>query len=84
MFYSVFVSASKRHTDWLRREIKRRLKIFGHVSVSYTKINPCYQLRYAKKESLVLLSSIYHGDGTYLSRKRLKIDRALAKIGLSL
>lgn len=76
MFYTVFVSASKNHIEWLRREIYKLLKINGHLTKSSRKST--YQLKYAKRESLKLLRKMYYNDGVpCLSRKRLKIEKAL-------
>ena len=83
MFYTVFVSASEAHIIWLRSEINRRLGLVGHINKS--KKNPCYQLKYAKRESLVLLRKIYYSPKVRcLSRKRLKIKQMLAIVGESL
>lgn len=83
MFYTDFISASKEHINWLRKEIFKRLKIKGHITKGSKKI--CYQLKYAKKESLKLLRKVYYSSQIIcLTRKRLKIERALSIIGLSL
>ncbi|MBX4210843.1 hypothetical protein KW783_02620 [Candidatus Parcubacteria bacterium] len=80
MLYTAFVSASKNHIEWLRESINRLLKLTGHITKSGN--HACYQLKYAKYESLKLLKKIYSGHKPiYLKRKRLKIDRALAIIG---
>ena len=79
MYYLTFVSASKAHIDWIRGRIRKRLEIFGHVTKS--KNNSCYQLKYAKKESVILLKKIYYKKGLIcLKRKRLKIKQILGKI----
>lgn len=76
MFYTVFISASKYHIEWLRNEIFKNLKIKGHISKS--NFNSAYQLKYAKTESLKLLPKMYYSkDVICLSRKRLKIEKAL-------
>lgn len=83
MFYTIFVSASKTHILWLRRKINEKIGIVGHITKSEK--NPCYQLKYAKKESLVLLRRMYYSSSVrYLSRKRLKIKQMLAIVGESL
>ncbi len=83
MFYTEFVSASKKHIDWLRGIIFSLLKIRGHITKS--KNNSAYQLKYAKADSLKLLPEIYYSkDIICLSRKRLKIERVLAIIGKKL
>ncbi|MBI3589415.1 MAG: hypothetical protein HY093_03325 [Candidatus Liptonbacteria bacterium] len=77
MFYTIFMSASKKHIDWLREEINKVLKINGHISKSIT--DSTYKLKYAKAESLKLLPKLYyHTDIVCLSRKRRKIEKALA------
>ncbi|MEK9194216.1 MAG: LAGLIDADG family homing endonuclease [Patescibacteria group bacterium] len=83
MFYTVFISASKDHIEWLRDRIFRFLKIKGHITKDGKKI--VHHLKYAKKESLKLLTKIYYSsDVICLSRKRLKIEKALSIIGLRL
>lgn len=80
MFYTVFVSASNSHIIWLQKRIFDFLKIKGHFTKSFIKI--CYQLKYAKRDSLKLLRSMYHAPNIVcLSRKRLKIRKALSIIG---
>lgn len=76
MFYTEFISASKKHIDWLREEIFKRLKINGHITK--TKKDSVYQLKYAKGESLRLLPRIYYDNKAIcLSRKKDKIRKAL-------
>lgn len=83
MFYTVFVSASKNHINWLRRSIGIFLKINGHITTD-GRGSTC-QLKYAKSESLKLLPKIYYDDRVVcLSRKRLKIERALSVEGLKI
>jgi hypothetical protein len=77
MFYTIFISASRDHIDWLRGEIHGRLAINGHITKSRS--NSIYQLKYAKSESLKLLPKLYYNaDVVCLSRKREKITSALA------
>ena len=79
MFYTVFISASKKHIDWLRRKLFLKLKIRGHISKAVK--NSAYQLKYAKAESLKLLPKLYYNkDVICLSRNRIKIEKALAVI----
>ena len=83
MFYTEFISASKKHIYWLRGEIDDLLHIKGHVTKS--KNNVCYQLKYAKKDSLKLLNKVYYDkDIVCLSRKYLKIKRVLGTIGVTI
>lgn len=80
MFYFEFLSASKSHIDWLREEIFKKIKIKGHITKMG--IHVCYQLKYAKKETLRLLPFLYYKkDISYLSRKYLKIQKCLDTIG---
>lgn len=75
MFYMTFVSASKNHIDWIREKINEIIHLNGCVT---NHNNLLYQLKYAKKESLELISRIYHGKNVIcLPRKRLKIESAL-------
>ncbi|MEK7581719.1 MAG: hypothetical protein AAB488_00060 [Patescibacteria group bacterium] len=77
MFYTEFISASRKHIDWLRGEIKKRVKINGHIT-SGGKDGVTYQLKYAKKESLEIIKKMYYNPKViYLSRKRVKIVKAL-------
>ena len=75
MYYLTFVSASKNHIIWLQDKINEYGKVRGRVS----KNKSHYQLRYAKKESLVVLRKMYYSKKVIcLSRKRLKIEKALS------
>ena len=81
MFYAGFVSASVKHVKWLRKVIQTRLGLKGHITIP-RKGASCYQLKYAKKESLVLFKKIYKRNSAIcLSRKRLKIEKTLAIVG---
>lgn len=83
MFYTNFSSASKIHIVWLRKMLRKLLKINGHISKSIN--SAVYQLRYAKRESLLLLPKLYYNDRVIcLSRKRLKIQKALEIINKKL
>ena len=80
MFYTVFISASKRHIDWLRNRVFELLDIKGHVTKSAH--DAAYNLKYAKAESLKLLPKLYYDKVVVcLSRKRNKIERALRIAG---
>ncbi len=83
MFYTVFISASRSHIDWIRQELHTRLGIAGHVAHDGKKIT--YQLKYAKRESLKVLRRMYYNDAVVcLTRKRLKIEKALGILKISL
>lgn len=76
MFYTIFASSSPKHIAWLQKEIAALLCIKGHITKS--KGNAAFQLKYAKKESLLLLRTMYKNQQVLcLSRKRLKIEAML-------
>jgi hypothetical protein len=84
MIYTCFVSASKSFLLWIRQEVENKLNISGHI-YSTKKVNVYYQLKYAKNDSLRLLKRLYYGrNKIHLKRKKLKIDKALASIGMSI
>ena len=81
MFYTEFVSASRDFINWVRFEIFRSSGIKGHLNKA-KRDGSCYQLKYAKSESLVVLRAMYYkNDVMCLSRKKLKIQKALGIIG---
>lgn len=72
MFYLCFDSASERHIIWLRQKIQDLVGVKG--SLTKTKNNSAYQLKYAKKETMELITKLYYNnDVICLSRKRNKI-----------
>lgn len=76
MFYVEFVSASKKHIIWLQKELKNRIGVNGHITSDGRKITE--QLKYAKKEALVIIDKMYYNPRvTCLSRKKIKIQKAL-------
>ncbi|HAI22203.1 TPA: hypothetical protein DCP77_02205 [Candidatus Collierbacteria bacterium] len=78
MFYMSFVSASENHIKWIRKMLKSTINIYG--CLTKTKSSSVYQLRYAKKESLVLIRKLYYNsDVVCLSRKRDKIYEILSR-----
>ena len=81
MFYLIFASASPSFLNWLRKKIELKTGAYGHVTGPIKK-NACMQLKYAKRESLLVLRKIYGGPNPiYLSRKHLKITKMLAIVG---
>lgn len=77
LMYVCFTSASPDFIDWIRRTNFEFLNIKGHITKSEK--NSCYQLKYGKKESLVLVQNMYSSSNILcLGRKRLKIVKALA------
>lgn len=83
MFYTAFVSASINHINWLREAILNLCNAKGHITKSVN--DSVYQLKYAKAESLKLLRKIYYNNRVVcLSRKRIKIEKALAVENLTI
>ncbi len=84
MFYLSFTSASPKHILWLRATIVRLCSVKGHVT-QVGKRTLMTNLRYAKKEATIVLSHMYPSSSVLcLTRKRLKIIRALGIVGMSL
>lgn len=78
-FYISFASASPEYLLWLQKTLFKKLGIRGYISPY--KGRPYYQLRYAKKESIVLSENMYYRTGVpHLRRKYLKIQKALRVI----
>ena len=76
MFYLSFISASADHIIWLQKHIKKLLQIEGSLSLPQS--SSVWQLRYAKSDSLKILRKMYFSKNVVcLSRKRLKIEKAL-------
>ena len=88
MYYLNFTSASLPHIDWLRETLNRFLGVKGHISKNggiEKSRNVICNLRFAKKESLLVMNAMYSTlCPVHLSRKRLKIERALRIVGESL
>ncbi len=82
LFYLSFASASQIFITWLQNEIQRTFGITGHI-VKAGK-SSVYQLRYAKRESLILQSIFYPNTNVLnLKRKRLKIMKILSILSQS-
>ncbi|MEI7765485.1 MAG: hypothetical protein WCI93_02760 [bacterium] len=76
MFYIEFISASKKHIDWLREELKIRINVFGHIGKVGK--SSTFQLRFAKKEAMEIIRKMYYNPNVIcLSRKRIKIEKVL-------
>lgn len=76
-FYTGFVSASRKHLEWLNLKIEEIYGIKGTIRF-HTR---AYSLEFAKKHSLILLKKMYYKEGIlYLGRKHSKIKLALAII----
>lgn len=88
MFYLTFSSASRAHIAWLQKSLYRLADVSGHISISRPRKKReagMQSLRYAKREALLVLRRMYHEHSSVcLTRKRLKIEKALRIVGLSL
>jgi hypothetical protein len=83
MFYTVFISASLAHLNWIRKFLKYMLKINGHMT--WDDKRAAHQLKYAKRESMEILRKIYYNSEVVcLRRKRNKVEKALGVVGLEL
>jgi hypothetical protein len=83
MFYLSFVSASPAHIKWLQSENEKLVGVKGHITSANER--SVLQLKYAKRETLILLAHMYaHPGSACLKRKRLKITNALHIVGLTL
>ena len=72
MFYIEFISGSENHINWLRKELKNKIYVSGHITKS--KINSAFQLKYAKKEALVIIKKMYYILQFYMYlQKKVKI-----------
>jgi len=77
MFYMKFCSASKNHIFWLRKKIKNLLSISGDLNNTKGE-TAIYQLKYAKRESRLLIPKIYYKKGLpHLKRKYKKLESIL-------
>lgn len=77
MFYIEFVSASEKHIIWLREQISGKLNIFGYITGG-KRDRSIYKLKFAKKEALEIIKKMYYTPRVIcLSRKKLKIGKAL-------
>ncbi len=74
MFYTVFMAHRKEHIEWLRDELEKLLGIKGSIG----KTRSIWQLKYAKKESRMLIPKMYYKKKLpCLKRKREKIENIL-------
>ncbi|MFA6270186.1 MAG: hypothetical protein WC657_03190 [Candidatus Paceibacterota bacterium] len=84
MFYTEFCSASPIFIKWLQQKINILASINGHVTTA-GKTHSMQQLKYAKQESIILLKKMYYSPkNIFLSRKRLKINKALGIVGMKI
>ncbi len=78
-FYVSFISASPTFVHWLREKINQMTTLRGHLS--YYSASDYIQLRFAKKEAIVMAKYLYRKKSNlYLKRKYLKIQRTMSII----
>ncbi|MEK7535051.1 MAG: hypothetical protein AAB563_01445 [Patescibacteria group bacterium] len=81
--YLSFISASKKHLIWLKKEILKSNDVRGNV-IRSGKNGGMYLLRFAKYDSMKLFDFIYYEpELPCLTRKRLKFAEAVATARLS-
>lgn len=78
-FYISFMSASPAFIHWLRRKINKAISVKGHLN--YYANKNYLQLRFSKKEAVVLCKYMYYKNGVpFLRRKYLKIQKSMSTI----
>ncbi len=78
MFYVTFVSASKKHIYWIQKMNKEFYGVDGYITK--VKDKDFYQLRYAKKEGLVISKKMYYNpEVPCLIRKCKKLFDSIKK-----
>ena len=79
-----FISASENHIQWLQKKIDTLLKVTGRIhkrGPDRPNQHPMFVLKFAKKESLLLLHQLYYADDVpALKRKRVLYERFLTKM----
>lgn len=76
LFYLEFVSASLKHISWLKKNLLSYLNIKGYLN-NNNQIS-IFKLKYSKKEAMKIINKMYFNPkAVCLSRKRLKIEKAL-------
>lgn len=71
--YIRFCSASLKHIQWLQKKTGSLLKIKGFI----TKGNGIFYIRFAKKDSLILLPNLYHKRNIPFLWRKYKIVKNL-------
>ena len=80
-FYLSFASASPSYVNWLREQLKLTLGVKGYIN--HYPHNSYLQLKYAKKEAIVISRAMYYRAGVpCLKRKHDKIKESLRVIKL--
>ena len=70
MFYFSICSASSSFLKWLQQKTKQYVDVIGKISAA----KGVYQLRFAKRESILLFNKMYYKNNLpFLKRKHLKM-----------
>mgnify|MGYP001604621367 FL=1 len=78
VFYMSFASGSLFFLEWIKKSIDR---LYGAKGAIWKQVKSGFQLRYAKKASIILISKMYYSGGVIcLERKRSKIRTSLGII----
>lgn len=75
MFYTAFSSGSLFYLKWLRNKLRDFLKIKGYI----TSGRRVWQLKYAKRESKILISKMYYKENLPCLRRKYKKLKAHLK-----
>jgi hypothetical protein len=77
--YISFTSASPAYIDWFRSETLRLIGVKGYLS--FNKNNAYVQLKYAKKEAVLIAQTMYYDKGIpHLKRKYVRLKKALLQV----
>lgn len=71
--YVRFACASLKHLQWIREQIQRYIKIKGNIQQG----KGCFELRYAKAKSKILLRAIYYKECLPSLERKRKIAEAV-------
>lgn len=78
MLYTSFISGSRNYLEWLSEMITKLYALEGKIGIVD---RSSYQLRFAKRNSILLLAKMYYKeDIPCLARKRSKILKSLGII----
>jgi intein/homing endonuclease len=79
LIYLNFTSGSIQFLEWIQKNTKRLANVKGHLTTNKQtkKKKPFYQLKYAKKEAVVLFDKMYYNKRVVcLKRKKEKLQEA--------
>lgn len=76
MFYITFTAQSLSHLQWIQAQLKKFSKINGYIGKS----TRTWQLKYAKKESKILIRNLYHRENLPCLKRKYKKLKNILKI----